>query len=158
MEEQAQSPGPLMVGKVLVGALMMGVGSATGVMFALVHFRQHSPTPGMEVLLLVTAGFWPISAAAAYVVGRAMTAKARADWNSSDGRGDETDLAQPYLGMVIVRAALVEGSGLLGAVTFLLTGNMLALIAPALSLAALGLLFPTEDKLQAFVRDVTGGR
>jgi hypothetical protein len=141
--------------KILVAALLMGLITATGVMFMLVQQGIHQPQRGMESLLLVLAVLWPVTAGASLLIKGAMMKQARTRWEA-EGGGDDSALFPHFMSMTIVRAALLEGPGLFGAVTYLLTGNALALIAPALSIAGLGLMFPTEEKFRDFVRSVTG--
>ncbi|HYE61531.1 MAG TPA: hypothetical protein VD997_06020 [Phycisphaerales bacterium] len=151
----SSQPGPIRVTQVMVAALMFGLLTASAVMFMLVHMGVQQPQHGLEILLYVLAALWPVCAIMSVVMNSVMVRQARAQWNNGSGQGDEDDLLPAYSSAVIVRGALLEGPGLFGAVAFMLTGNMLALIAPALSLAALGLIFPSQEKFRAFVRDVT---
>jgi len=157
METPSHGPtGTIGTLKILVGALLMGLITATGVMFMLVQQGIHQPQPGLESLLLVLAILWPVTAGASLLIKGAMVKQARTRWEAEGGSGDDNALFPHFMSMTIVRAALLEGPGLFGAVTYLMTGKPLALIAPALSIAALGLMFPTEEKFRELVRSVTG--
>jgi hypothetical protein len=148
-------PSLLATSKVLVAALMMGMLTMTGVMVVLVMQGMYQPQPGLEMLLVVLAVLWPTTTGMSVIMKQMMIKQARAKWESSGG-GEEEDLMPSYQVTTIIRAALLEGPGLFGAITYMLTGNVLALIAPALSLAGLGLIFPSEDKFRDFARSVTG--
>jgi hypothetical protein len=148
-------PGLIATSKILVAALMMGLLTMTGVMVVLVMQGMYQPQPGLEILLIVLTVLWPTTAGMSFVMKGVMAKQARAKWDASGG-GEEEDLMPSYQATTIIRAALLEGPGLFGAITYLLTGNALALIAPALSLAGLGLIFPSEDKFRDFARSVTG--
>lgn len=59
----------------------------------------------------------------------------------------------PYTTALLLRAAMVEGLGLLGAVAALLTENLLFLIAPGLAIAIIIAFFPTRAKFERFYID-----
>lgn len=74
---------------------------------------------------------------------------------ASDEDPDAPKLAAigPYTTALLLRAAMVEGLGLLGAVAALLTENLLFLIAPAAAVAIIGAFFPTKAKFERFYTD-----
>ena len=73
------------------------------------------------------------------------------------GRTPELLLAR-FRTLNIVGSALAEVPAMFGIVVFLLTRQWVALLAPALSLGALALLFPSPDKYARFAEDVAGSR
>lgn len=136
---------------------MLGLVMATVMMAVLVQTGQAQPRSGMEFMLLVLAGVWVVAVGASVAIKGVFISQARSRWEGSGGELREEDLAPAFAASTIMRAALIEAPGLFGAVAFLVSGNAAALVAPLLSLAALGLLFPTDEKFRAFMRDVTGG-
>jgi len=140
--------------KIVVGALMMGMVTMTVVIVALVEMGMFKPQRN-DVLLMAVAAMWPVLTVTAFAMGLLVKRQAREQWKGSGG--DQEALLQPYATGVILQAALMEGGGLFGAIVFFLTGEQLALLAPGLSVAMLGLVFPTEGRFQGFVRDVTAG-
>jgi hypothetical protein len=142
-----------MTGKILVGAMVMGMVMLVVVSAYLIDQKQFHTQP-QAMLLYAALGLWPACALVAMLMGGVLRKQAGTAWREGSS-GDTEALAPKYLVMTIVRAALMEGPGLFGAVVFLLTGEVIALSVTALSLVGLALLFPTEDRYQAFVRDVT---
>ena len=107
----------------------------------------------LPVLVLAALG-----AASGYVVlRRAIAANLRRSYQTqADRDAPPVPLVSGYQTLTILGAARAEGPGLFGVVVFLRTGQWVALAVPAVSLAALALLFPTRDKLARFVVQVTG--
>ncbi|MCX7666523.1 MAG: hypothetical protein N2112_13365 [Gemmataceae bacterium] len=60
-----------------------------------------------------------------------------------------------YRSAHILRLAMIEGSGILGLLLFLISGNLLALIGPAIALAVLLAFFSTETKVMSWVNEQT---
>jgi hypothetical protein len=147
--------GTLRTGRILIGALTFGLVAVSGVMYALVAGGQVSPHAQGDLLLLILAVLWPATAGMSVFMGRTLTQQARAEWQQS-GAGDEDALAPRFLVLNILRGALLEGSGLFGAVAFMLTGEPAALLAPVLSAGLLlGMVYPTRERFESFVRAVT---
>jgi hypothetical protein len=155
MDTRNQMPaGTLGTGRVIIGALILGLVAATGVMYALVASGHATPSASGSVLLLVLAVLWPSTLATSVVLSRAWVRQARADWQQSGG--DRESLLPRFLALTILRGALLEGSGIFGAVVYMMTGQGAALLAPVLSAGLmLTMVFPTRERFEGFVRDVT---
>lgn len=65
-------------------------------------------------------------------------------------------IGQAFVSTTIVRAAILEGAGLLGAVTTFITGSMYGLVLLGAAVAFMAFVFPTRSSLEAFTRDATG--
>jgi hypothetical protein len=114
-----------------------------------------------EVLLLVLAAMAVTSVAGFLAMGPVLTAQARKQWQTAtgpvprDARGVRAALIERYGPMNIVRAAIGEGLGVFACVVTALTGNQPALLAVGFALVMLVVAFPTRDRFEVFVRDVT---
>lgn len=155
MDTRNQMPsGTLGTGRVIVSALILGLVAATGVMYVLVASGHAPPSSSADVLLMALAVIWPTTLAASLVISRAWLRQARAEWQQSGG--DQDSLMPRFLMLTILRSALLEGSGLFGAVVYMMTGQGAALLAPVLSAGLmLTMVFPTRERFEGFVRDVT---
>lgn len=115
-----------------------------------------APDPDdMEMIFAILLGAWAILAipASLFILPamRKQAGIAAAD-SASDADPDAPRLAAigPYTTALLLRAALVEGGGLFGAVIALITGQMLFLIAPLAAAAIIGAYFPTRAKFERF--------
>lgn len=116
-----------------------------------------APAPGMtdEGFFAIMLGVWGIVSIPASVFLLPMMLKkagiAAAD-AAADDDPDAPKLAAigPYTTGLLLRAAIVEGWGLFGAVCGLLTANLLFLIAPLLAAAIIGVYFPTRSRFERF--------
>lgn len=146
--------------QILVGALMMGLLSASVVMALLVFIGHKPPSPALaRTFAMIVPGLFLTTFVVSVVAGRALTSQARQQWETTSPPKDAAFFALPkYEVLVILRGALLEGPGLCGAVATMLTGEYMFLIVPGLSLMGLAATFPTEDRLLDFVDRVTGRR
>jgi hypothetical protein len=133
------------------GAMVGGVVVFAGVCFFLLRSGSVRPQPDPDshlALILVTAGFAALVAAP--FVGRALTL-----WTApTRGGGEELERALgAYRSAVVVASGLREAAGLLGGLTVLLTGQLVAGLA--LAGAAVVMLVrgrPQREHLEALAR------
>ena len=162
---QMTLPNAMLTLKLLHFAFMAGLAVFAVIVFVL-SMTQATPSPsappppdvdadGMDLIFGVLVGAWAIFVlpASAFILPamRKKAGIAAADAHSDD-EPDGAKLAAVgyYTTGLVLRAALVEGWGLFSTVAALLTGNMLFLIAPLLSIAVLGAFFPTRAKFERF--------
>ena len=145
----------------IAGLLMFSI----VVIFVPVASSTPAPAPGsppspsspsdMEGLFAVMIGAWAVlTLPATLFILPAM--QKRAGLAAADAAGDP-DPDAPKLAAIghyttglLLRAALVEGWGLFGAVAAFLTGNLLFLIAPGIAVLIIGAYFPTRSKYEQF--------
>lgn len=87
---------------------------------------------------------------------RAATAMVTDGSGSSRRSPGPVDLHNEYMMLTLIAASLAEGFALFGSVVYLLSGSMLALIAPAAGVLVIMALLPNADRIDRFARDVTG--
>lgn len=116
---------------------------------------QPSSFADMEMLFAIILGAYAVSVlpASVFIVP---ALRKKAGIAAADAASD-TDPDAPKLAAIglfttglLLRAALVEGWGLFGTVTALLTENLQFLLVPALAVAIIGLYFPTRSKFERF--------
>ncbi|MBY0113432.1 MAG: hypothetical protein K2Y21_11460 [Phycisphaerales bacterium] len=109
-----------------------------------------------QTLLLVVAAVAVSSLAAWPVIRKAHAAQGRKMWRAAEPvEVKERKLFNGYATISIVRAAMIEGVGLLGAVTLFVSGNWLSLAAPALAVGMIVLTMPSQARYEAFLEEVT---
>lgn len=150
----------LRVLQILIGALMMGLLSASVVMTLLVVIGHAPPSPSLaKTFAVVVPALFAATLVASVVVLRALTSQARQQWEAASPHEDPAAFAMPKFEVqAILRGALLEGPGLFGAVATMLTGECLFLIVPGLALLGLAATFPTKDRALDFIDHVTGRR
>lgn len=105
--------------------------------------------PGIVILGLSMLAAWPLIRRAHFATGRRV-------WQSPepvDAR--ERKLFNGYSVLATLRAALAEGFGLFGLVTFFLTAQWPALIAPAAAVAFIVATMPSQSRYERFLESVT---
>ncbi len=158
-------PAAMLTLKILHLAFMAGIGLFSIVVVVL-QMTGSSPAPAapadpaatgsdMNLIFAVMLGAGALSLLPATVfILPAMRKKAgvAAADAASDQDPDAPKLAAIglYTTALLLRAAMVEGLGLLGAVAALLTENLLFLIAPVAAIAIIGAYFPTKAKFERF--------
>ncbi|HEX8875960.1 MAG TPA: hypothetical protein VF777_04370 [Phycisphaerales bacterium] len=106
-------------------------------------------TPAVFVLGFTMLAAWPF-------VRRAHHATGRRVWQSSDPvEVKERKLFNGYSVLSILRAALAEGFGLFGVVTFFLTAQWITLAAPAIAIALIVATMPSQARYERFLASVT---
>lgn len=143
--------------KLIAFGLMAGVVLFTAIAAAMVSSGSAAPStsPGLfaGLLGLVAVSSLPFAA----VMGPMFTGAARKQWperREQPGAGDW--LLNQFAVLTIVRLAVVEAIGLLGAAGLMLTGRWAFIAAPALVVVLMLLVMPTEARARAFITRVTG--
>ncbi len=147
----------LRVTKVLVGALMFGLVSLTGVFSFLMHSSGKS-TQGLSAapMLGVLGMVWLSSAGMSFFIPAMIANGLKRQFTGAPPDEAMRELMPRYRVIAILRGALLEGPGLFGAVAAFLTGAWGAFTAPALSLLLLLVTFPSVKGFLRFVDAVTG--
>ena len=141
--------------RIILGAILAGM-LAFGVV-AVVIGRQADDTtlatPLLVVLVVLSLGAVPT-----FVIARAVLRnRVRHSYEQRPPTEDQIGKLVPILmTLTIIGAAMAEGIGLFGLVIYLITGTAWALVAPVVAALAILLQFPSRDKLNRFVADVTG--
>jgi len=145
--------------QIVCAALAMGMLAAAAVCGGLAYAGV---VPANGALTPPLAGFVALSFPAAVLlgiaVGSSLAQQARLRWLRAPDPDESEGVAafeDAFARASLLRVATLEGFGLLGAVSALLTGHLLFLIAPAMAVLGIGLVFPTESKLRAFVDRLT---
>jgi hypothetical protein len=140
--------------RIIVLALMMGVLLASGT-FAFVRSSGGAPSPANPSLTpetcLMILGATALGATMGVLVVPGVIIKQGGHRYRGAATPEEREhvLVQVLGTATVLRCALVEGVGLLGAVFFLLTGEWALLAAPALAALVLLSFFPTDGKVAA---------
>lgn len=163
--------GRVRTAKVVVGALMSGVILMAGAAAVVVQQRgggamasgdsaaSGGAEAGGDAMLITLIVLGAALLVAAYVlipVIRRKVSSLAFGAALPEGIDPVEKLAPVWLNGVLVSTAMAEAAGLLGGVTYLVTGRPEALTAPAVVVAAMALTFPTEARFRSFVRAVTG--
>ena len=114
--------------------------------------------PDMTNLMLGLLGALILMELPVYVIVRKrFTDKLRNKYQACDSReSQEEELVKGFLTLTLIGAAIVEGIGLFGIVITLITGTWLTIVAPAIGLMLLCLLFPSRDRYNQFASNITG--
>jgi hypothetical protein len=140
---------------VITGIVALGIVAVVLVAGGTFTTRPHLATPLLPVLGLTTAALIVVYP----VVRQALIAglrRAGAGEMATEVRG--AALVGRFKALTIIGGALAEAPSLFGIVVFLLTGQWLALLVPALGLGAVVLLIPSRDRFARFSAEVTGGQ
>lgn len=165
--DAAQGPQNILVLRVLCFALCFGVAVFAAIATVLTNERG-SPafsngaltqqaidlgrllTPAVFVLGFSMLAAWPL-------VRRGHVATGKRVWQSPDPVDvRERKLFNGYSVLCVLRAAMAEGFGLFGVVTFFLTAQWIALAAPAVALAIIVATMPSQSRYERFLASVTG--
>ncbi len=145
--------------KIIVASMLAGIVVLSLVALGVVRADSVSQDQGLALVLLVVLALLALGELPAYfVIRQALIAKLRAE--KRDEESDQRRLSQflsPFTTLTILAGAMAEGFGLFGAVVFMVTGQPAALVAPAIAALFLTAVFPSEQRLRAFVATVTGG-
>jgi hypothetical protein len=135
----------LLMGQVLYGFVIMVIGGSL--------WKGPGPSD-LETPLSIVLGALVVAAGVGLsVFRRAFIAELR---SRAEALRQEADplvaVSAPYRGFFIRTHGLVEGTGLFGLVSYLVTGMTLALVVIAASIAWFLLNFPTEDRARRLVQ------
>ncbi len=144
--------------RLIIPAMALGVIIFAAIVIFLVAGGRMNTHPTLENPLLLALVALAVMEVVAYIVIRkVITGNLRRRWlghAAEDVPPDE--LAKWFQTLTLVGAALAEAPSLFGLVILLITGNWLAIAAPAIGLLLIALHFPTRDKLNRFAGNVTG--
>ena len=150
---------PLRQMQIVCGALIAGLLTMAVVMGGLAYAKIGTTTPG---LLPPMAGMVALAFPASVLLGIAVKSsiyqQARLVWlreTEAESRESIVRFEDSYSRATLVQSATIEGFGLLGCVGALVTGELLFLIAPAMAIIGLGLVFPSESKFRALTDHLT---
>lgn len=139
----------------LVAELLAAAAVCGGLTFAGV-------VPTTSALIPPMAGFvalaFPASVLLGIAVRSSMLQRARLSWLREDGTDAQASIDQfedAYARASLVQAATLNGFGLLGAVSALVTGILLFFAAPAVAIIGIGLVYPTEPKFRMLTDRLT---
>jgi hypothetical protein len=143
--------------QVVVGALLAGLLSFTGVVLALQTTATaiRSMAGQENPLLIAMAALSVATLFASFIMRRLHVGQLR---KLADQQVDISPrlLITRFGTLTILRAALAEGPALFGTMIVLISGNVLGFAGTGLGALMLLIVFPTRGKFDAFVRDATG--
>lgn len=148
----------LKVLQILIGALIMGMLTFTGfAAFMAATGKASQPNSGLDQTLLIVIGVLSISELIAYrvMVRPTLFKQIRTKYAEAPESGRALIVSSHFTVVTIVAAAMIEGVGLLGAVTLFLSGNWVAAAVPVIAAGALALLIPSQERLDKFRREVS---
>lgn len=135
----------LLMGQVLYGFVIIAIGGSL--------WKGPGPSDLETPLSVVLGSFVVVSTVAQVIFRRAFVAEVR---NQAEQLRQEADplvaTSGSYRAFFIRTHGLVEGTGLFGLVSYLVTGMTLALVVIAASIAWFLLNFPTEDRARRLVQ------
>lgn len=151
-------PTRLPVLKLIALALVLGVLIFTAIVVTMTLNRT-GPVSGvsapMFTLITIASGATTLPFAAAF--GPIFAAAARRQWPARRDEPHAGDwLVNQYAVLTIIRLALAEGFGLLGAAGLMVTGRWPFLAAPLIAVVFMAVFFPTQARARAFITSVTG--
>jgi hypothetical protein len=145
--------------RLIAGALLVGLLTASVVLAGLAFAQV---VPASRAVIAPMAGFvalaFPTSVLVGIAVRSSMLQQARLSWLRDGGEdsGDSLDrFEEAYARASTLQSATLEGFGLLGAVSALVTGELLFLVAPAVAVVAIGVVFPTRAKFRVLLDRLT---
>lgn len=143
----------------LMGAALIGM-TVTMILIGPPDALSIFGDPAHQIVLLILIPLASSDVVGYFLVRHQMLTQARKELGD-DARDRDARIrnaAKHYLKLTIVAAALVEGVGLFGAIALLITKGLIAILAPALSIMMLAVLWPTLAKLDSFERAVAETR
>ena len=159
---------------ILIFALLMGLISFAGLgLFQGLRGPNASPGSGAppapagtlpggisaEPMLIVMGVLVVFAAFAQVLFGKLAVSRARSAVASLKTEQEKRDAIAPtFMIMTIMRAAVAEGAGLLGAMIVFSTGDVLGLIGVAFSVAFLAILLPARSRFESLYRAATETR
>jgi len=143
--------------RLVVAAMIFGLVSFGAITVFLITGGTMTSRAELARVLLPILGLLVLAEIPVYVVlRRAVLAKLRRISDADSTEQIPTDQTiQSFTTLTIVGAALAEGPSLFGIIIFLLSGNWLAMVAPALGLLLLAALLPTRGKFDHFTSGAT---
>ncbi len=144
---------PILVGAMMMGQLTFGAMVGAGVLGAVA-------TPGLKLDAVVITAFCVaglVGAAGFFGLGAAWRGTAEKAWaKRADEQDGELHVARALFASTLVRAVMLEGPGLLGAVLALLTGERALLALTAASLVLMATLLRTRTVFEQTIATLNG--
>lgn len=155
MTADQNGPSRLSVVRIVTGALTAGLTSFAVIVWIIGRgrFEASSIAHPEPLWMLVLGGFATFALAGFFVVGRLLASQARSRHASSPLSDEEIVLELQRL--TVLRAALIEGLGLVGCIAFLVAGQGMGLLIALACVIGLLLLFPTDGRYQSFRETLT---
>ncbi|MDA1195190.1 MAG: hypothetical protein O2894_08385 [Planctomycetota bacterium] len=135
------------VARTLQVLLMVGLAAFSA--FAWWTFDQKGGVATEGILTWVLLALVGLNVPVFFVLRSVLLRRARDDYS----RRDPARFAARYQAGCLVQAAILEGVGLFGAVTYMLEGTLLALGIAGTMVGLLGLLLPSEGAVNALLED-----
>ncbi len=110
--------------------------------------------PGLWIIVL---GVWPILIIASFATPVVMTRQIAMEWGRNPV-SEETWFSHRFQTVAIVRAAMIEGAGLMAAAIAFVDADMRPLAFAVGSILLLAATFPTRAAFARFAERVTGGK
>ena len=145
--------------QMVCGALAMGILVVAAICGGVAYAGALPPSRALIPPLARFVGLlFPAGVLLSIAVGSSQAQAARLHWlrqEEADVGEAATDFEESFGRSALLRVATLEGVGMLGAVSALLTGELLFLVAPAIAVVGIGVVFPSEDKYRAYVDRLT---
>lgn len=146
---------PIRTTRLVLVALVVGLVVFAGTSaFVRSTMPPRAETDVVRVLPFVVGATFVVVAAAYLVVRKTTLARLAASKAEALELARQGLLPGPLHALAIVGAALLEGPGLLGAVTLLLGGPWYLVAAPLISALAIAVLIPTRAGVETLVNDL----
>ena len=144
--------------KVTILAIAGGLVAFIAVAVGLVTRGTLSFDPAVGRLLLVALGLLSVGELLAWMVlRRVLMTQLHSRFKAATQDHRQEILVKALPTRWIVPAAMAEGFGLFGVVVLMVGGRWLALVAPAVALCVLGALWPSRERVGAFVDSIDSG-
>jgi len=144
------------VSRVIVGAMMMAVAAFAVVAEFVLKGKVAAASVSPELLLGIAGMLLLSGAAAGTFIPATIMARAIEQAKGKDEKEVASLVGQAYLTGCVLRAAMLEGPGLFGAVTVLLVGHSLGLLVAGAAIAIMLATFPSHDRLVRHVEKALG--
>ena len=136
--------------RIIVGAMGGGLLAFGAVAVAVVSGGFREADPSLADTLLMVLGVMALGVIPASVVVRTALRKQAGQAAPATSMPDGSPALGRYATATIIGCALFEGWGFFGAVTHLLTGNQLALIAVGVAILGIAAHWPTRAGVEKF--------
>jgi hypothetical protein len=144
--------------RLIIPAMAMGVILFAAVVVFLVTSGSITADAALANVLLLALTALAAAELVGYLIARkALTGRLRQQWLGHAAEDvPPHELARAFQALTLIGAAMAEGLSLFGLVIVLVTGSWPAIVAPAIGLLLIALLFPTPDKFSRFAGSITG--
>lgn len=142
--------------RIIVVAMMMAVVAFAAVAEFVLKGKTSAANVSPELLLGIAGVLLLSGATAGTLIPATIMARALEKAKGKDEQEVASLVGQAYLTGCVLRAALLEGPGLFGAVTVLLTGNSLGLLVAGVAVVIMLATFPSHDRLVRHVERAMG--